>query len=432
MTLPIAAVLGMVRGAAKKPTTEPESGDSNDFGMALGLAISGQPTAAPAPVISLIALAVQAQAGAAAEAGAANAESGANAASSSEPPGGTPLGSHSAQAHLVLELAQALRENVPQGLLAAGGARIAAPTKNVVGATAASAVPALANGNANATPAAAVAPVPDANAGGTLAAAAAMAAAAVQSAERAALRSSQGMGAAKASAPVAPAKNAGDAGKNKEAAADGAGADASTARSGRKAASAAAKSALPAPAPVVAGAAGAAASRDARAASAAASDLAHRVELETPASGSGSEVVPRDLSDALDAATAAPRRALDQVTLPFEGENGLEGRLRIALRGNALHATIVTPDAEAAARIEGAMGELHRALMERGFGEVKLAVQHAPAAAPTDVDRARSDSRSSEQEHESSRQQRAAREEERARSSNQQSRRGPKQGRQEG
>jgi hypothetical protein len=133
----------------------------------------------------------------------------------------------------------------------------------------------------------------------------------------------------------------------------------------------------------------------------------------------GTATIPRDLASALDAASVAPRRALDQVTLPFEGENGLEGRLRIALRGNALHATIVAPDSASAARIEGAMGELHRALVERGFSDVRLAVQHAPAAAAED-ERARSDRRDDAR---GSNDQRKARDDERTGSSHQQHRR---------
>lgn len=138
----------------------------------------------------------------------------------------------------------------------------------------------------------------------------------------------------------------------------------------------------------------------------------------TPVATRAESAVPRDLATAFDAAGLAPRRALDRVTLPFEGENGLEGRLRIALRGNALHATIVTPDPDSAARIEGAIGELHRALVERGFSEVRLAVQHAPAVA--DSERPRSDTRdqSTDSNH-----RRATRDEERAGSSHHQQRR---------
>jgi hypothetical protein len=71
------------------------------------------------------------------------------------------------------------------------------------------------------------------------------------------------------------------------------------------------------------------------------------------------------------------RPAADRVTVHFEGEGGLEGRLRVALRGQSLHATIVSPDRETAQRLRSELGELHRGLAERGFPDARIAIHEA-------------------------------------------------------
>jgi hypothetical protein len=70
----------------------------------------------------------------------------------------------------------------------------------------------------------------------------------------------------------------------------------------------------------------------------------------------------------------------NRVTLDFMGENGIEGRLRVALRGNAVRATIISPDRAAALRIGEGVGELERALIARGFSQSHVSVQHGKAA----------------------------------------------------
>ena len=64
----------------------------------------------------------------------------------------------------------------------------------------------------------------------------------------------------------------------------------------------------------------------------------------------------------------------------FAGEEGLEGRLRVALRGGLLRATIVARDPERARELESGLNELRGALGGRGFPDVRLAVQGAPGA----------------------------------------------------
>jgi hypothetical protein len=69
------------------------------------------------------------------------------------------------------------------------------------------------------------------------------------------------------------------------------------------------------------------------------------------------------------------------VTVRFEGEDGLTGRLRIAVRGDTVHATLVT----SAGGIEpaGDVAELRRLLVERGFADARVAVQDAGVSATT-------------------------------------------------
>ena len=88
----------------------------------------------------------------------------------------------------------------------------------------------------------------------------------------------------------------------------------------------------------------------------------------------------------------APRIGGDRVTLQFEGENGLEGRLRVAMRGETLHATLTTAHGETLRRFEAGIQDLQRTLNERGFGGARITVANAAADAARD-DRAPDSSR---------------------------------------
>jgi hypothetical protein len=78
-------------------------------------------------------------------------------------------------------------------------------------------------------------------------------------------------------------------------------------------------------------------------------------------------------------ATSAPRLAApaNQVTLQFSGEEGLDGRLRLSLRGSALHATIIARDPDGARQLESGLDELRQALGDRGFTDARVTVQGA-------------------------------------------------------
>ena len=70
-----------------------------------------------------------------------------------------------------------------------------------------------------------------------------------------------------------------------------------------------------------------------------------------------------------------PARLGDQVTLQFSGEGGLEGQLRVAVRGQNVRATILADDQVAAERFSRGLDGLQRALLDRGFSEARLNVQ---------------------------------------------------------
>ena len=70
----------------------------------------------------------------------------------------------------------------------------------------------------------------------------------------------------------------------------------------------------------------------------------------------------------------------DQVTLRVEGDQGVEARLRVAVRGSDLRATIVADDPALARRLEEGIGNLRQALGERGFERTSVVVQSTTTA----------------------------------------------------
>jgi hypothetical protein len=67
----------------------------------------------------------------------------------------------------------------------------------------------------------------------------------------------------------------------------------------------------------------------------------------------------------------------DRVTVKFTDAEGVEGRLRVAVRGQAVRATIVSDDATVARQLRADMGELQQALDQQGFRDAQVSVQHA-------------------------------------------------------
>ena len=91
--------------------------------------------------------------------------------------------------------------------------------------------------------------------------------------------------------------------------------------------------------------------------------------------------VPQDPRlDSIDGGRNALSRP-DQVTLRVEGESGEEARLRVAVRGRDVRATIATDDPSLARRLEEGLGSLRNALGDRGFDKSQVLVQGAAVRA---------------------------------------------------
>ncbi len=120
----------------------------------------------------------------------------------------------------------------------------------------------------------------------------------------------------------------------------------------------------------------------------AAPGLAHTLAVgPMSARGAGSATVV-DLARAAATASSAPelptrrQRAGDHLTLHFGGDGDPAGTVRLALRGDALRATIVALTAADADRLARDLDSLRRALRAQGFTDTRIAVQ-APRALPT-------------------------------------------------
>lgn len=70
-----------------------------------------------------------------------------------------------------------------------------------------------------------------------------------------------------------------------------------------------------------------------------------------------------------------PAGAADRVTLQVADAEGRQTRIRVAVLGDQVRATIVPPDAEAGRQLERRMDELQAALAKQGFPEAKVTVQ---------------------------------------------------------
>jgi hypothetical protein len=95
-----------------------------------------------------------------------------------------------------------------------------------------------------------------------------------------------------------------------------------------------------------------------------------------PSAGAADPVAGAAWASTVPPEARASARFGDQVTLHFSGEDGLEGKLRVAVRGQNVRATILADDPVTAERFSRGLGDLQRALLERGFSEARLNVQH--------------------------------------------------------
>lgn len=104
----------------------------------------------------------------------------------------------------------------------------------------------------------------------------------------------------------------------------------------------------------------------------------HTTEIGAARAASADIADPGRVLARAERVTSAPAPG-ERVTLRFDGEGGVHGRIRLAVRGDAVHATVVpTAGFEPA----GDVTELRRLLVERGFAEAHVRVQE-PAAGAT-------------------------------------------------
>lgn len=79
-----------------------------------------------------------------------------------------------------------------------------------------------------------------------------------------------------------------------------------------------------------------------------------------------------------------PRAAgvADRVTITVNDDDGQPTRIRVAVVGEQVRATIMTPDGESARQLERRMDDLTAALVRRGFAEPRVTIQHPAEAGP--------------------------------------------------
>lgn len=76
------------------------------------------------------------------------------------------------------------------------------------------------------------------------------------------------------------------------------------------------------------------------------------------------------------ASPVVSRPPVTEVALQLQGELGVEGRLRVALRGDTLRVIIHATDPRAALQLGARMEELQRNLAVRGFSETRIEIHH--------------------------------------------------------
>lgn len=74
--------------------------------------------------------------------------------------------------------------------------------------------------------------------------------------------------------------------------------------------------------------------------------------------------------------------AADHITLQLGDDAGLAGTVRLAVRGDALHATIIASTAAEADRLARDLDSLRRSLHAQGFADTRIAVQSPRAGLP--------------------------------------------------
>lgn len=104
--------------------------------------------------------------------------------------------------------------------------------------------------------------------------------------------------------------------------------------------------------------------------------------LDTGANAGAPRSGPAPTQEQTDTLPGAGGNRSNHVTVHFAGEGGLDGRLRVAVRGQSVRATIVSEDHAMADRLSRNIDELHHALRGRGFSEASVSIQRGQQQTP--------------------------------------------------
>ncbi len=107
-------------------------------------------------------------------------------------------------------------------------------------------------------------------------------------------------------------------------------------------------------------------------------------EPVAPADGRVSALPPREARNLPNEGDVMPRAAgiADRVTITVADDAGQQTRIRVAVVGEQVRATIVPPDGESARQLERRMDDLTAALVRRGFAEPRVTIQRSTEAGP--------------------------------------------------
>ncbi|MDM7914789.1 MAG: flagellar hook-length control protein FliK, partial [Candidatus Eisenbacteria bacterium] len=114
--------------------------------------------------------------------------------------------------------------------------------------------------------------------------------------------------------------------------------------------------------------------------SARAIDAANGLAL-TKASGADPATPPAEPN--LEAASTMPGRP---ITIDLRGDGGIDGHLRLTVRGESVQAAIYSANPETVRRLGTDLNELQRSLADRGFSAAKVSVHQMAQAAPAAAD----------------------------------------------
>ena len=96
---------------------------------------------------------------------------------------------------------------------------------------------------------------------------------------------------------------------------------------------------------------------------------------------------PAAAHDSMETPETPSDRSAGHVTVRFSGENGRTGRIRLAVRGQAVHATIVSSDHDAVRRWKDDLSSFAPFALTQGFSEARVTVRESQSSEPAAASR---------------------------------------------